>query len=155
MVSVPDIRYLYHHLFYILSFHSSFYCSLVTIYLTPLFILPPYYIFTINHITYSQSLLSHSTESKSYIYLYFILLLILFPIVISTYNRSVFPLQYSRFYCTQLRLYLLTIAYHTCVSLGKLLLVVHNHALQVYKLGCSCEYTSVLYPRNYPAKVNT
>jgi hypothetical protein len=111
MVSVPDIRYLYHHLFYILSFHSSFYCSLVTIYLTPLFISPPYYIFTITRTTYSQSLLSHSTESKSYIYLYFILLLILFPIVISTYNRSVFPLQYSRFYRTRLRLYLLTI-YH-------------------------------------------
>jgi hypothetical protein len=109
MVSVPDIRYLYHHLFHILSFHSSFYCSLTTIYLSPLFISPLYCIFTITHTTYSQSLLSHSTESKSYIYLYFIFLLILFPRVISTYNRSVFPLQYSHFYHTRLRLYLLTI----------------------------------------------
>jgi hypothetical protein len=46
-------------------------------------------------------------------------------------------------------------AYHTCASPGKLLLVVHSHALQVYKLGRRCEYTSVLYPRNYPAKVQT
>ena len=47
-------------------------------------------IFTVSAITYSQSFLPHPTESKFLIYLYFTPLLILFPTVISIYNRFVF-----------------------------------------------------------------
>jgi hypothetical protein len=45
------------------------------------------YIFTILSITYSQLILSHPTESKSCIYLYFISLLISSLTALSIYNR--------------------------------------------------------------------
>ena len=83
-LTIPNTSYLF---FIILL---SILCILVTVCVSPLsYFITILYIFTILCIAYSQLFLPHPTESKSYPYLYFTLLLTYFLIVIFTYNRFV------------------------------------------------------------------